>query len=109
MDSMSSELESESGAESLLGAVLDDLTALVSRLDTNLNVLFANRAYIAVFAPDASLERAFGWLHFLGGCALTGLAGLHIGAALKHQFINGDTVLPSMLPNLSILGKVSRK
>ena len=55
MDSMSSELESESGAESLLGAVLDDLTALVNRLDTNLNVLFANRAYIAVFAPDASL------------------------------------------------------
>lgn len=59
-------------------------------------------------APDATLEWVFGWLHFLGGCALTGLAALHIAAALKHHFVNGDTVLPSMLPNYSSLRKVFR-
>nr|WP_298362413.1 cytochrome b [uncultured Litoreibacter sp.] len=60
-------------------------------------------------APNATLEWAFAWLHFLGGCALTGLAALHIGAALKHQFINRDTVLPSILPNIAGLRKESRK
>ncbi len=50
----------ELGVESLLSAVLDDLTALVSRLDSDLNVLFANRAYIQEFAPDASLEKLQG-------------------------------------------------
>lgn len=60
-------------------------------------------------APDAALERAFGWLHFLGGSALTGLAALHIGAALKHQLVNRDTVLSSMLPAPFFLRKGPRK
>jgi len=57
-------------------------------------------------SADASAEWIFGWIHFLGGCALTALAFLHVLAALKHHFINQDSIMRSMLPGR---GKLNRK
>lgn len=36
--------------------------------------------------PSATAEAFWGWLHCLGGLALTALAAMHIAAALKHHF-----------------------
>ncbi len=38
--------------------------------------------------------------HHLGGKLMIGLIGLHIGAALKHHFVNKDNVLARMVPFL---------
>lgn len=48
--------------------------------------------------PSATAEAFWGWLHCLGGLALTALAAMHVAAALKHHFWNRDSVLRSMLP-----------
>jgi cytochrome b561 len=45
-----------------------------------------------------SAERVFKLAHKFMGFALMGLLGLHIAAALKHQFVNRDGVLARMLP-----------
>jgi cytochrome b561 len=37
-------------------------------------------------------------MHFFGGIAMTLLVLMHIGATLKHTFVNKDTVLWRMLP-----------
>jgi cytochrome b561 len=37
-------------------------------------------------------------LHELSAFALVGLAGLHMAAALKHQWIDKDGLLQRMLP-----------
>lgn len=37
-------------------------------------------------------------IHEYLGFAMIGLIALHVGAALKHQFVNRDTVLAHMLP-----------
>jgi cytochrome b561 len=36
--------------------------------------------------------------HFWGSLSLLGLVSLHIGAALKHHYIQRDTILRRMLP-----------
>lgn len=54
------------------------------------------------FLPDLadkpSAEKVFKLAHKFMGFALMGLLGLHIAAALKHQFVNRDDVLARMLP-----------
>lgn len=50
--------------------------------------------------PDAGREALFGMLHWLGGWALIGTAGLHVAAALKHHLVDCDDVLRAMLPRL---------
>ncbi|MEE2809430.1 MAG: cytochrome b [Pseudomonadota bacterium] len=50
--------------------------------------------------PDSTREALFATLHWAGAWALTGLAGLHTAAALKHHFIDRDTILSEMLPLL---------
>lgn len=40
----------------------------------------------------------FEWLHYWLAIGTLGLLVLHVGAALKHHFINRDTVLRRMLP-----------
>jgi cytochrome b561 len=40
----------------------------------------------------------FEWLHYWLAMGTLGLLALHVGAALKHHFINRDTVLRRMLP-----------
>jgi len=40
-------------------------------------------------------------LHEISAFALVGLAGLHIAAALKHQFVDRDGLLQRMLPGRS--------
>jgi cytochrome b561 len=47
---------------------------------------------------DAELEKLFKTLHELGGKLFIALIVLHIGAALKHHFVEKDTVLRRMLP-----------
>jgi len=47
---------------------------------------------------DEALFKAFQSAHFVGGILMTLLVLLHIGAAIKHTFVNRDTVLWRMLP-----------
>ena len=51
------------------------------------------------FIPrDKDLEFTLKVLHELGGKIMIALIVLHIGAALKHQFVNQDNLLARMLP-----------
>lgn len=47
-----------------------------------------------------SLQEAFEWVHEAMGKVTYALIVLHVGAALKHQFIDRDTVLSRMVPFL---------
>lgn len=47
---------------------------------------------------NAELAEVLKGLHALAAFALIGLAGLHVAAALKHQFIDKDGLLSRMLP-----------
>jgi cytochrome b561 len=49
-------------------------------------------------AKDEAMFKLFQNLHFIGGIALTLLVLMHVGATIKHTFINKDTVLWRMLP-----------
>jgi cytochrome b561 len=49
-------------------------------------------------APDEGLEEAFEAAHHFLVNALFVLAGLHVAAALKHQFLDRDGLLFRMLP-----------
>jgi cytochrome b561 len=48
--------------------------------------------------PDKALAEIIKPLHQLAALALLGLAGLHVAAALKHQWIDRDGLLDRMLP-----------
>jgi len=51
------------------------------------------------FIPrDKDVEALLKTLHELGGKLMIALIVLHIGAALKHQFVNHDNLLARMLP-----------
>ena len=50
---------------------------------------------------DKELAKSVKELHGLAAFVLLGLAGLHIGAALKHQFIDRDRLINRMLPGKS--------
>jgi cytochrome b561 len=52
-------------------------------------------------APDEDLKEAFETAHELLVNALFVLAGLHVAAALKHQFLDRDGLLLRMLPGRS--------
>ena len=47
---------------------------------------------------DKALAEMIKPLHELSAFALMGLAGLHIAAALKHQWFDRDGLLERMLP-----------
>ncbi len=49
-------------------------------------------------APDPGLKDLFEEVHELLVNVLFVLAGLHVAAALKHQFIDRDGLLQRMLP-----------
>ncbi|GLQ21902.1 cytochrome b [Algimonas porphyrae] len=51
-------------------------------------------------AQSEALEARFKALHEIGAKLFIGLIVLHVGAALKHQFIDRDGVLRRMLPIL---------
>jgi cytochrome b561 len=48
--------------------------------------------------PDLELTMLMFDVHFWGAMSLLGLVTIHIGAALKHHFIDKDAVLYGMLP-----------
>jgi cytochrome b561 len=50
--------------------------------------------------PDREVKEFFHELHHLFIYALYGLAGLHVAAALKHQFVDRDGLLLRMLPGM---------
>lgn len=54
----------------------------------------------ALTAPDPALKALAGDLHTLGFYLLGLLLALHVGAALKHHFVNRDRTLSAMLPGL---------
>ena len=49
--------------------------------------------------PDKALAEGLKSLHSALAWALAALAALHVGAALKHHFIDRDKLLARMLPN----------
>lgn len=56
-----------------------------------------------LIAPDAGLRALLGIAHEILAYAIIALVGLHILAALKHHFIDKDTILRRMLPLLLLL------
>jgi cytochrome b561 len=54
----------------------------------------------ALAAQDQAAASRIFFLHFLGGLAILGLLGAHVGAALYHHFIRKDGVLRRMLPGI---------
>ena len=52
----------------------------------------------ALLMKDESLAKALTGLHEVGGWALAILVAGHVAMALKHHFIDRDTVLSHMLP-----------
>jgi len=61
-------------------------------------VLFGQIALPDFVSPNKELAALIKPLHGLSAFALMGLAGLHIAAALKHQWIDHDGLLIRMLP-----------
>jgi cytochrome b561 len=53
------------------------------------------------FVERAALEQTAERLHFALVWTMMGLVALHVGAALKHHFIDRDDVLARMIPVLS--------
>ena len=54
-----------------------------------------------LLAPDHALARDLAWWHAWLNYTLAALVFAHVGAALKHQFIDRDGVLVRMLPGFS--------
>jgi len=62
--------------------------------------LFGFATLPALFAKGSALGRALGELHSPLAWTLLGVLGLHIAAALAHQFLWRDRVMTRMLPRL---------
>lgn len=63
-------------------------------------VWFGQVALPDLLPADKVLAELIKPLHKLAALALMGLAGLHVAAALKHQWIDRDGLLQRMLPGL---------
>ena len=61
-------------------------------------VWFGQIALPDFVSPNKELAALIKPLHELSALALVGLAGLHVAAALKHQWIDRDGLLSRMLP-----------
>lgn len=64
-------------------------------------VLFGVIPLPDLLAVDKAFAKLIKPLHELSAFLLVGLALLHIGAALKHQFIDRDNLISRMLPGRS--------
>ncbi len=49
-------------------------------------------------ATKKTVHDSFGETHEILGFAMWGLWALHVGAALKHQFMDGEKELQRMMP-----------
>lgn len=66
---------------------------------SRLPALSATTFYGAIPVPAPPVtSRLFGEMHGLGSNLAMALIGLHVLAALKHQFIDKDSILSRMLP-----------
>ena len=61
-------------------------------------VWFGQIALPDLVGPDKALAAMIKPLHELAAWALVGLAALHVGAALKHQWLDCDGLLLRMMP-----------
>lgn len=61
-------------------------------------VWFGQVALPDLLPADKALAELIKPLHKLAALALVGLAGLHVAAALKHQWVDRDGLLQRMLP-----------
>jgi cytochrome b561 len=52
-----------------------------------------------LIGADQAAKGAWRALHWLLGWMLAGLIGIHVAAALYHQFVQRDAILQRMLPN----------
>lgn len=62
-------------------------------------VLFGVLPLPDLLAVDKEFAKQIKELHEISAFALVGLALLHIGAALKHQFVDRDKLINRMLPS----------
>lgn len=51
-----------------------------------------------LIGPDPALKGVLGSVHYWLNMLLAGLVGLHVAAALKHQFVDRDGIVRRMLP-----------
>ena len=51
----------------------------------------------SIAPTNAALSQALSWAHFVIVYALAALAAAHVGAALKHQFVDRDATLARIL------------
>lgn len=58
-------------------------------------------SYFVNYPDRAFIESATQWVHFSLGMTIITLLVAHVGAALKHHFVNRDDVLTRMLPGRS--------
>jgi len=66
---------------------------------TGFTVVFLGQVALPDWVPvDPALADALKTCHALAAWTLAGLVGLHVAAALKHQFIDRDGLLARMLP-----------
>ncbi|MEO1206075.1 MAG: cytochrome b [Pseudomonadota bacterium] len=56
--------------------------------------------YLSNLEDKKPVEDALKTAHMAGGYLLAGLLVLHVGAALKHHFVNKDGVLARMVPGV---------
>ena len=56
--------------------------------------------FLTAFGPKPVLEPLFKWLHADGAYVLIAFVALHAAAALRHYFVEHDTVLQRMIPGL---------
>lgn len=62
------------------------------------NMVFGLFAMPDPFVPGSSeLEETFATIHYFCALALTGVVLAHIGAALKHHFVDKDNILRRMI------------
>lgn len=52
-------------------------------------------------ASRATIEHWAEWIHLVSVWAIMGFIGVHVGAALKHHFVDRDDVLARMIPILA--------
>jgi cytochrome b561 len=51
---------------------------------------------------DEAVKAVWRAMHWFLGCTLAGLIGIHVAAALYHQFVQCDSVLQRMLPAVGL-------
>jgi cytochrome b561 len=81
----------------IAATILMPLTGILMTIFDGRALVLAGALAIPAVAETAWLAEGAEAVHALVGTALVGLIGLHVAAALKHHFIDGDATLVRMI------------